>query len=244
MNIILFEENENTDSLSLEDRRARHILEILRLAVGDSFDMGIIGGPRGKGVVEDVLKKTMRLRFIPGKERQVPLAPITLICGAIRPVGMKRILKDMTQLGVERICVTGTEKGEASYLKSRLWTRGEYRQLLKEGAEQAFVTLVPEVMLFPELAATLYECMRDVKETSLDLLALDNYEGKTLLGHAKLSGGKCVVAVGPERGWSSRERDIFKHSGYSICSMGKRVLKTETAATAAVSLLLSKIGEL
>ena len=48
-----------------------------------------------------------------------------------------------------------------------------------------------------------------------------------------------VAAIGSERGWTARERDLFRQSGFTLCGMGERILRTETAATTAVAIILS-----
>ncbi|MEJ5189715.1 MAG: RsmE family RNA methyltransferase [Breznakiellaceae bacterium] len=50
------------------------------------------------------------------------------------------------------------------------------------------------------------------------------------------------MVIGPERGWSSRERLLLDQSGFIRCSMGERALRTETAALVAASLALEKMG--
>jgi RsmE family RNA methyltransferase len=55
---------------------------------------------------------------------------------------------------------------------------------------------------------------------------------------------KVVLAVGPERGWSDRERDLLEKGGFLRLSMGGRALRTETACVAAAVLTLEKIGAL
>ena len=52
------------------------------------------------------------------------------------------------------------------------------------------------------------------------------------------------AAIGSERGWTDRERDLFAENGFASCSMGCRVLRTETAATVAMSLILQSLGVL
>jgi RsmE family RNA methyltransferase len=42
------------------------------------------------------------------------------------------------------------------------------------------------------------------------------------------------LAIGPERGWSTQERDFLRANGFSLCHMGQRVLRVETAVVAAV----------
>ena len=53
-----------------------------------------------------------------------------------------------------------------------------------------------------------------------------------------------VIAVGSERGWTDRERDLLSAAGFIRLSMGKRAMRTETAALAAAILGMEKIGEL
>jgi RsmE family RNA methyltransferase len=53
-----------------------------------------------------------------------------------------------------------------------------------------------------------------------------------------------VLAIGSERGWSERERDLFEAAGFLRLSLGSRALRTETACVAAAILALEKIGEL
>jgi RsmE family RNA methyltransferase len=53
-----------------------------------------------------------------------------------------------------------------------------------------------------------------------------------------------VVAVGSERGWSGRERDLLERAGFARLSLGKRALRTETACVIAAALAMEKIGEL
>lgn len=50
-----------------------------------------------------------------------------------------------------------------------------------------------------------------------------------------------VAAIGSERGWTDNERQLFRKKGFILCSMGERVLRTETAATTAVAIILSNM---
>jgi RsmE family RNA methyltransferase len=50
------------------------------------------------------------------------------------------------------------------------------------------------------------------------------------------------LAVGPERGWSARERQFLMDSGFRSYSLGKRVLRTETACSAGTAVLLGRMG--
>ena len=53
-----------------------------------------------------------------------------------------------------------------------------------------------------------------------------------------------IAAIGSERGWTDAERDMLEQNSFTLCSMGKRVLRTETAATVSASIILSSLGYL
>ena len=74
MNIVLFHTGEPSQPLSREDSRARHILGVLRRAPGESFDVGLIDGPRGKAVVVEVTATGLVLSF--AWEAEMPAEPM------------------------------------------------------------------------------------------------------------------------------------------------------------------------
>jgi RsmE family RNA methyltransferase len=59
-----------------------------------------------------------------------------------------------------------------------------------------------------------------------------------------VSGQPLLCAIGAERGWTHRERELLTAQGFTLCSLGARVLRTETACTAAASLILGAMGAL
>ena len=67
---------------------------------------------------------------------------------------------------------------------------------------------------------------------------LDNYEAEEKLGQSLKQGvSSAVIALGPERGWSKGERDIFRRNSWKLAHLGPHVLRVETACTAAVAVL-------
>ena len=57
----------------------------------------------------------------------------------------------------------------------------------------------------------------------------------------EIQGRGVVAAIGSERGWTERERNLFQDAGFTLCGMGERVLRTETAATTATAIILSNM---
>ncbi|HEY7466141.1 MAG TPA: RsmE family RNA methyltransferase [Dehalococcoidia bacterium] len=237
MNIILFEPAETSQPLPPNDRRARHVREVLRFGVGDTFDAGLIDGPRGKATIGETGAAGLRLEFAWGEEPP-PLEPVTLIIGLPRPQTARKVLEEATALGVESMHFVLTERGEPGYVRSKLWTTGEWRRHLIEGASQAFTTRLPRVTwgrLLPESIAGL--------PANAARLGLDNYEGATRLGEAAVEA-PVVLALGPERGWSDAERRLLRQHGFEMVHLGERVLRVETACVSAVAIVRAKMGRI
>ena len=89
----------------------------------------------------------------------------------------------------------------------------------------------------------------NVKNNAIKI-GLDNIKAEgSILYHPNFSESSnsiyeknVIAAIGSERGWTDKERELLIKNGFSLRSMGNRVLRTETAATTAVALILSKMG--
>ena len=244
MNLILFEPDEIGHPLPRGDARAGHLLRVLRRSEGDTFDAGLINGPRGKGTLTAIGPDALTLAFA-WDAAPPPLDPITLIIGLPRPQTARDILRDATSLGVAAMHFVTTDKGEPGYGRSTLWTGNEWRRHLVTGAEQAFDTRLPEVTHGSSLMAVIGGLSGGVVR-----IALDNYESSTPLSQCEVEppGSRnpgsfpAVLAVGPERGWSAAERAGLRGAGFILAHLGPRVLRTETAVTAAVAVMKARRG--
>ncbi|MBR6235968.1 MAG: RsmE family RNA methyltransferase, partial [Spirochaetales bacterium] len=142
MNIILFDGFPEGGFIPASDERASHILNILHLRQGDSFKMGIINESEGEATIEAVSDDGITVSY---KSSCKPaLYPVTLLCAQVRPICMKRILREAVSLGVGRIILSGSDTGEKSYLSSNLYKTGEYREYLLDGAMQSAHAGLPE----------------------------------------------------------------------------------------------------
>ena len=236
VNLVLFEPTEIDRPLPRADRRAIHVLEVLRRRPGESFDCGVANGPRGKATVVAVEADALTLTFAWGPPPG-PADPITLIIGLPRPQTARDILRDATTLGVGSIHFVQTEKTERSYATSTLWSSGEWRRHVFAGAEQAFDTRVPAITHDLSLDAAL------AANRPGSRVALDNYEAEAALAALAFAAHSPVtVAIGPERGWSPRDRGQLRAHGFRLVHLGARVLRTEGAVVAALTLVRAKLG--
>ncbi len=231
MNLLLFTEEELRDGrLRLADRRAEHILDILRLQPGDSLRLGMIGGRRGRGRVLRMCGREVELAV--QLDHDPPPRPSTeLILALPRPIMLQRILKQATVMGVRRIHLVRASRVEKSFFHSPVLRPEKIRSLLVEGLEQAMDTRLPEVLV--------HHRFRPFVEDVTPGLA-----GRRLLAHPgadlgltdvfarQADGDGVLLAVGPEGGWSDYEVDRFRALGFADFSMGPRILHVDTAVVA------------
>jgi 16S rRNA U1498 N3-methylase RsmE len=271
MNLILFEEAETFRPLPLGDERAVHLIKVLRKQPGERFHAGILGGRLGTGDITRIssggIEFTLSLTEAPP-----PRTPLRLLVGFPRPIQLRRLLRDCASLGLAAVDLAGTELGEKSYRRTKLLDDGGARASLIEGAVQARDTRLPDLAVYPGMASWLEARPWTAKgppgpaaagqaaaRTAVQpgekaaglgpaepfsglLTAADNVRpGGTFTGLGPVKG-PAVLAVGPERGWSDRERTMLEAAGFARLSIGRRALRTETACTAAAILLMGKMG--
>lgn len=242
MNICLFSQEEITKPLDVKDERGEHILKILHKKTGETFTAGILGGKSGTATITDISDGKIFFTFEPAGDGK-PLNPLKMIIGFPRPIQLKRLLRDIAALGVCEVHLTGTELGEKSYMQSTLVEKGNAYKMLLDGTVQAGSTYVPELFLHK----TLNECLSFLSDDDVRL-ALDNKNPSMRLQEAlqekavsakTTTEQKVIAAIGSERGWTDRERKLLEDNGFIRCGMGERIMRTETAATVAGSIILN-----
>ena len=233
MNIVLLEKDERT--LSRGDERFQHIRKVLHKGVGDSFHGGEINGWEGKCRIERFDDNGLDFSFTPEFDSS-SLYPLTMIIAQVRPICMKRILREAVSLGVGKLILPISDLGEKSYSSASLYTEGEYKSILLDGAMQSGKTGVSECIV----TSNIEDAIKEAGEGERFLL--DNVIGARALSSLSLENKRVILAIGPERGWSLRERNVFISSGFSPVLIGNRILRTETAAVSAPSIALTRMG--
>lgn len=236
MNRILFEEQSAVLELASGDPRLEHVRGVLRARIGDVLDVGVVDGPVGRGRVCCIEEGRVRLEAEWGAIPP-PFPPLTLLVGLSRPATMRKVLITAPTLGVRRLLVAPAGRSDPAYGRSSLWDDGEWRRRLIEGAEQAFVTRLPEFVR----AESLPEAMEQLPVGGMRL-APDVYESRAAFGDLVDPDRSLTIAIGPERGWNQPDRVCLSGHGFQLVSLGSRVMRVETAMTLAVGIALDRMG--
>ena len=166
--------------------------------------------------------------------REVPAQKPMRFAAAVafaRPQIAQRILFEAACLGVSRLVFYPAAKGEAAYAKSSLYSGGKFSEWLEKGAEQACAPDIPEFFACGSLAEAC-GCIASAFPNPLRV-APDLYEATANLwdfAPRPAEGGAAACAVlGGERGFADSDREYLRGAGWTLVSMGGRVMRTDTA---------------
>lgn len=236
MNLILFATQAERYTLPARDPRFEHVRGVLRMREGDTFMVGAANGPRGDARIVRLDAEAMEIAVSWQADPMPPPPAVHLLLALPRPATARKVLLDATTLGVRQFHLFSAEKSDPAYRRSHLWEKEGWREQVWLGAEQAFSTYLPPLHLADDLAGALASLPPGGTRHALDV-----YEAEAPLAAGGHPTPPLVLALGGERGWSPRERDRLRAAGFSLRSLGERVLRVETAVTAALAIALSRL---
>jgi 16S rRNA (uracil1498-N3)-methyltransferase len=231
----------NDAELVLEGDRARYLGRVLRLRVGDEITVFNGDGPEWSATIDAMTKSTATLRIGASHEvaTESPLK-IHLVQGISRGERMDFVVQKATELGVKRVTPVLTEYGVVKLNEERAAKRQEHWQHLAASAcEQSGRIRVPLIDLPTHLKDWFGNRPAEVDEQ----LILRPGATRPLAGIAAPKTKICVL-IGPEGGFSDTEYEDAEVAGFRVVSLGPRILRTETAAVATLSVLQSQWGDL
>ena len=237
MNRILFEHDEIKDGVATFDGvRAEHVLHVLHGEVGKVLKTGELDGPVGTAEITAIDGGRVTVRV---KHDAEALAPwVDLVLAPPRPRVMKRLLPQLAAMGVGRIVLVGAKKVEKDFWGATLLKEEVYRPFLVDGLMQAGTAAVPVISVERNFRKWLAERLDEEFPTRRRVVAHPYVEGAApAVCPAAQNGERLLLAIGPEGGWTDDEVARLEEKGFSRFSLGKRILRTDTAAIALLAVL-------
>ena len=225
----------------LPESAATHLVRVLRLREGDEcllfngdgHDYGARITSAGKREVSVLILSARHI------DNESPLR-ITLVQGIARGEKMDLILQKATELGVAGVVPVLAERTEVKLDAERTEKRmAHWRSVIVSACEQSGRAQLPALAPPATLAAAAGELQGIAQK-----LILDPGGENTLSGLVAPPDQQLAVAIGPEGGWSPRDRELLRAAGFTGLRLGPRVLRTETAGLAAIAALQSRFGDL
>jgi 16S rRNA (uracil1498-N3)-methyltransferase len=217
--------------VSLEDAPAHHLTRVLRLREGDALTL--FNGRGGEWDAEFIGKRRVRLRAFAAMERESPLR-MTLVQGVSSGERMDYTVQKAVELGVAVIQPLLTKRGVVKLEGTRASARlDHWRKVAIAACEQCGRNRIPQVLPLLDF----YQYRPQGEEPRLLLSA----QGRSIR-ELKVEAA-ATLAAGPEAGFAPEEQAALERAGFVKASLGPRVLRTETAALAALAALSALWGD-
>ena len=233
------------DAVSFPTDLSRQISRVLRMSPGDEV---IVLDDTGweYTVFLSAITPTQTEGRITGRRIGYgePAIRLALYQALIRPERFEWALQKCTELGVSRfvpVVTQRTSRGQGDVSANRM---ERWRRIIRGAAEQSRRSRLPELDNPQTLEDTLETAPRPALmawegETHQSLKsALEHWRDETT------DSGSVSIFIGPEGGFESAEVELARQLGVGTVGMGRRILRSETAAIALVTAILHELGEL
>lgn len=225
-------------SVTIEGSDVNHIRNVLRMKAGEKVRISTSSGKNyfcrlseiGEAMVQaDILEELSEGTELPNK--------IYLFQGLPKGDKMELIIQKAVELGAYEIipvsmknCVVKLDAKKAEN-KVRRW-----KEIAKSAAKQSKRSLIPEI----RTPLTYPQAVEAAKELDIVLVPYENERGMAATKEAveQLKAGQSIgIFIGPEGGFAPEEIELAKKEGMQLISLGKRILRTETAGLATLAVL-------
>ncbi len=230
---------EQGESVNLSPEAAQHIALVLRMRVGEHVTLFRGDNREFTGSIIQIQKRevVVRIEQVTCVNRESPRG-IHLAQGVSKGERMEWVIQKAVELGVSSITPILTERSVVRLDLARMTKKeSQWRSIAIHACEQCGRNRVPTIHPFSSLDNWIKECQTPVK------WILHPEASQTLHQHQQLIGDMTVL-IGPEGGFSADEFDKACEQGFLPLRLGPRILRTETAAVTAMSLLQASFGDL
>ncbi len=215
-----------------------HVNQVLGAKVGDTLKIGQLEGNLGTAVIADMTPERIDLCEVSLVTAPPPKLDLTVVLALPRPKVLRRLIMDMTALGVHDIILINSYRTQKSYWQSPMLSRLD--EFVLEGLQQGVDTVAPRISLqkrfkpFVEDELANLITNRAIVAHPYAELSFSQYVQQQL--ESSESPQKSIlpsmVFIGAEGGWIDYEVELLARQGCQAVHIGARILRTEAAVNA------------
>lgn len=233
--------SEHTIKIDTED--VKHIKRVLRLDVGDEISVSDSIGTDYTAKISAIEENCILCEILSSvKNNTEPNISVTLYQALPKASKMEFIIQKTTELGITRIvpcalsrCVVKLD-GKDAVKKVERW-----QKIADEASKQSGRGVIPEIA--PVMSFK--DAVMDMQKSDLCFVPYENAEDTKLKSVLSSKKAKDIsFMIGPEGGFSPEEADFLENSGIPLVTLGKRILRTETAGMAVLAMVMYDIGDI
>ncbi|HEY2171329.1 MAG TPA: RsmE family RNA methyltransferase [Candidatus Angelobacter sp.] len=212
---------------------ANHLFRVLRVKIGQEFDVVADGVLRSAKVV---FASHDQVEFELGAEVESAALPqITVYLSIFKFDRMEWALEKLTELGVSHVIPMIAQRTEKHLVKASAKRVERWRKIAREASQQARRISPPEIAEPVALKKAIE------KEQGSRIVLSEVEEAVSLKSALTDCLPPLALAFGPEGGWSEPELELFNASRWKPASLGHTILRAETAAIAAVAVAMAEL---
>ncbi len=234
-------ENLKDDYVEIDKDNANHIINALRCKIGEEIEISIGDGydyickiskiEQGK-VIADIVDCF-------GNESE-PKTKITLYQGLPKSEKMELIIQKCVELGIDTIVPVVTDRTIVKLSGKEEKKVARWNKISESASKQSRRGKIPKV----ESPITFKEAILKAKENNMNIIPYEKEEKTNIKSIIKdFKGDKIGVFIGPEGGFSEKEIELAKENSVIPITLGRRILRTETAGFVTTNILLYELEE-
>ena len=216
------------DRAAITGANARHLAQVLRAKVGQTFELAHDGEVR-LGTVSEIGDRKVSFTLGEAVAGAHATRDVAVALAIFKFDRFEWAVEKLTELGIARVTPVIAQRTDAHLVKAAEKRVERWRRIAHEAAQQSrrlAEPVIEEPVALKRFAAEGAKILLSENEKNVALA--------TVLGI-----GPVTLAIGPEGGWTSEEERWFAEQGWQSASLGSTVLRAETAAIAAVAVAMN-----
>jgi|SRR5215469_2149231 len=214
---------------TIEDEAAHHLGRVLRAQPGQLYELSD-GSSVWLGRIETVTRDRVDFALIEKLPSYVPSLQTTLLLAVVKFDAFEWALEKATELGASRILPLAASRSEKALLSAAPKRAERWKKILLEASQQSRRLQVPrlEALAQPETAF-------HANNQGFCVLLSESLDAMPLRDLLSGTPSSAVLAVGPEGGWTDAEFAAARSAAFQEASLGRLILRTETAVVASLA---------
>ena len=227
-----------SDRAAITGSDVNHIRNVLRMKPGETVRVSDGRGSCYDGVIEALQTDEIIVRLSGEKIESTELPVETVLFqGLPKSDKMELIIQKNTELGVSAIVPVATSRAVVKLDEKKADNKVKrWNSIAESAAKQSKRTLIPEV----RSVMSFKQALAEASAFDIKLMPYENAEGmaftRKCIGEIK-TGAKVAIFIGPEGGFSEEEVAAASAAGFVPITLGRRILRTETAGMSVMSML-------
>ena len=227
-----------SDNIQLVGENASHA-KVLRLKAGEQV---LVCDGEGRECLCSVQDSNWNLEVLERRESvSEPGVQVSVYMAFPKADKLEHVIQKATELGVYEIVAFPSARCVSKPAEKSLKKKLErWQKIAASAAEQSGRGRIPQVVILPSFA----EALKRGAQTDLPMMFYENEQATTL--HMALNSGEwksAALLTGPEGGLEEKEVKQAMEAGWKVCTLGKRILRCETAPLCALSAVMYAAGE-